>query len=74
MPFLIPGISTRVAFMASIAATAAAFLAIGLLKGRVLGEGVLRSGAETLAVGGGAAVLAYLVGTLIRQVADVSGL
>jgi len=53
---------------------AAAFLVIGVLKGRVLGQGMLRSGAETLAVGGGAAVLAYLVGMLIRQAAGVSGL
>ncbi|MBS0002435.1 MAG: VIT1/CCC1 transporter family protein [Thioalkalivibrio sp.] len=68
------GVSTDVAFMASIVATAAAFLVIGVLKGRVLGQGMLRSGAETLAVGGGAAVLAYLVGTLIRQAAGVSGL
>ena len=74
VPFLIPGTPTRVAFMASIAATAAAFLVIGVLKGRVLGQGMLRSGAETLAVGGGAAVLAYLVGMLIRQAAGVSGL
>ena len=49
-------------------------LIIGALKGRVLGQGMLRSGAETLAVGGGAAVLAYLVGTLIRQLAGIPGL
>ena len=45
--------------------TALAFLAIGLLKGRVVGQPLARSAVETLLVGGAAAVLAYVIGALL---------
>jgi VIT1/CCC1 family predicted Fe2+/Mn2+ transporter len=42
------------------------FLGIGLLKGRVLRHPLLKSGLETLLVGGAAAALAYVVGIVLR--------
>lgn len=47
--------------------TGATFFAIGALKGVVLGRGRIRSGLETLAVGGLAAFLAYLTALFIRR-------
>ncbi len=53
-------------FLASAAAAGVAFLAVGLLKGRTLGEPMLAAGLETLLVGGLAAFLAYVVGDALR--------
>jgi vacuolar iron transporter family protein len=65
-PFLLPGVASERMFTASIVATAFAFLAVGIGKGLVLNRSVTRSGLETLLIGGGAAVLAYLVGSWLR--------
>jgi len=65
-PFVVPMLSPQVAFGISIGATSIAFLAIGMIKGRVLEQPMLRSGLETLLIGGGAAALAYGVGALLR--------
>jgi VIT1/CCC1 family predicted Fe2+/Mn2+ transporter len=54
------------AFLASAIATAATFFAIGAVKGRMLRTGWLRGGVETLVIGGGAALLAYVVGRAAR--------
>lgn len=65
VPFLVgllPGVELASAFAWSTAATGAAFLAVGLAKGVVVGRAPWRSGLETLAVGGAAAALAYAVG------------
>jgi len=67
IPFLLPGLGTGRAFLASSLATAAAFLGVGMAKGMVLGRTVLRSGLETLLMGGSAAALAYAVGRWLRQ-------
>jgi len=53
-------------FFISAGATAVTFFAIGAIKGRLVGQAQVRHGLETLLVGGGAAVLAYLVGLLAR--------
>jgi len=66
VPFLLPWASLDQAFLASIGVTSVAFLAIGLIKGRALDQPLLRAGLETLLTGGGAALLAYGVGTLLR--------
>ena len=56
-------------FAASAAATAAAFLGIGALQGKLTGMRPLGAALRTLAVGGSAALLAYGVAALLRDVA-----
>jgi VIT1/CCC1 family predicted Fe2+/Mn2+ transporter len=67
-PFLMPGLAPEQMFAASVVATALAFMAVGIGKGIVLDRSLVRSGLETLLIGGGAAVLAYLVGSWLRSV------
>lgn len=67
LPFLMSGLSPATTFAASAAATALAFFGVGLAKGAVLGRSALRSGVETLLMGGGAALLAYVVGYWLQQ-------
>ncbi len=67
LPFLVASSATSQVFGASIVVTAAAFGGIGLLKGRILQRSMIRSGVETLLVGGVAAALAYGVGHALRQ-------
>ncbi|MBN1311141.1 MAG: VIT1/CCC1 transporter family protein [Anaerolineae bacterium] len=67
LPFLIPGLTMDQAFWISGGITAAAFLGVGVIKGLVLKRPVLKSGIQTLLVGSGAAVLAYLVSYWLRQ-------
>lgn len=54
-------------FAWSAAMTAAAFFAVGSLKARFVDQAWLRSGLETLAIGGLAAVLAYAAGAFIES-------
>lgn len=67
LPFLVPGIEITSGFLASSIATGAAFFGIGLAKGVVMERKPLRSGLETLLMGGGAAVIAFAVGFWLRQ-------
>jgi VIT1/CCC1 family predicted Fe2+/Mn2+ transporter len=67
VPFLIGGLSPEDRFVTSAAATAIAFLGVGVAKGLALRASIFRSGLETLATGGGAAVLAYIVGAWLRR-------
>jgi VIT1/CCC1 family predicted Fe2+/Mn2+ transporter len=67
LPYLIAPADLTQGFGPSTAITAAAFLGIGMLKGRVLRRSILVSGLETLLIGGLAAVLAYVAGYGMRQ-------
>ena len=67
IPFLFPALTPEQTFTLSSVVTALAFLGIGMIKGWILQRSVLRAGLETLAVGGAAAVLAYLVGVWLRR-------
>ena len=58
----------RTAFYLSSVLTAMTFFGIGALKSRYVAESWIRAGTETLVMGGGAAVLAFLVGTLLKGV------
>lgn len=60
-------------FATSAVLTLATFFGIGVAKGRVLGHPWLRSGLETLAVGGGAALLAWAGGALVRRAVEAAG-
>ena len=52
-------------FFYSIIFTALAFFSIGLVKGKVVNKSPVRSGLNTLMMGGIAAVVAFLVGSLL---------
>lgn len=65
-PFLFPGLDVMDQFALSAVLAAAMFFAIGLMKGIAIQGRPLRSGFGTLATGGLAAGLSFLVGYLLR--------
>jgi vacuolar iron transporter family protein len=67
LPFLLPGLAMDHAFAATALATAAAFLGIGIARGAVLEQPIVRAGLETLLTGGAAAAIAYVVGLLLKN-------
>lgn len=69
VPYLVPGFLLQQTFWASTLLTGLTFFGIGLMKGRVLRHSLLKSGLETLVVGGAAAGLAYAVGEWLREFA-----
>ena len=66
-PFIIPNLSQETSFLSSSLVTAFAFFGVGAAKGLVVGRSAFRAGLETLLTGGGAALLAYVVGAWLRQ-------
>lgn len=67
IPMLVPGLPGGSRFVASATVTGLAFWGVGMLKGRALNRSMLRSGVETLLMGGGAAAVAYFVGATLRD-------
>lgn len=57
-------------FRISAVATAITFACIGMFKGRVSEQPVLRSTVETVLIGGSAAILAYFAGVVLRGLID----
>ncbi|MFV8836622.1 VIT1/CCC1 transporter family protein [Aquisalimonas sp.] len=66
LPFLIPLMQGQAYFLASGAVAGVALFAIGWVKGRVLDTPRLRAGVETLLMGGGAAVVAFVLGVFLE--------
>jgi len=56
-------------FQVSIWATVLAFLIIGYVRGRVVGEDRIKAAAETLLIGAIAAAIAYFVGSILKDLA-----
>ncbi len=63
----VPGGSAMplVTFTLAIIATGATLFILGAMKSRITRRGVLRSGLETLLIGGGTALLSYVVGSVL---------
>ncbi len=66
LPFLVGIGDFGAMFFASACLGALTFLALGVGKGRVVGISPVRSGLQTLGVGGIAAILAYVAGYLLH--------
>jgi vacuolar iron transporter family protein len=60
--------STSDAFLYSIIFTAIAFFLIGIIRGLVVGKSMIRTGLNTLTIGGIAALVAYVVGYLLGEI------
>src|SRR5690606_3964787 len=75
LPFVLEAIGWEAipAWEVSIALTGVTFFFIGAIKGRVVGRSWLADGVETLALGGGAAVSAFVAGWVLRGLADGLG-
>jgi vacuolar iron transporter family protein len=58
-------ISTEHAFLYSVIFTAISFFIIGIVRGKIVNKSLFRTGLSTLAVGGIAATVAYIVGYLL---------
>ena len=71
LPFLVLANTPDYTFMASILATSLAFLGVGMIKGKILQLSMLRSGFETLLVGGAAAGISFLVGYVLHSIANI---
>jgi VIT1/CCC1 family predicted Fe2+/Mn2+ transporter len=66
VPFLVAALPADRLFAISAVASGAAFLALGVWKGVMLQRSPLRSGLQTLVIGGAAAALAYSTGALLH--------
>jgi VIT1/CCC1 family predicted Fe2+/Mn2+ transporter len=65
-PYLIWDVHTALAV--SLAATAMALIGLGVLKARIAGLRRLQSGLQFLAIGGGAALIGFVVGAIARLI------
>ena len=57
--------STEHAFLYSVVFTGISFFLIGIVRGKIVNKSLLRTGINTLAVGGIAAFVAYVIGYLL---------
>lgn len=64
-PYFFWSVST--ALVISLAATGVALFGLGLIKGRVVGMAVLKSGTQVLLVGGASAAIGWLIGVSIPE-------
>jgi VIT1/CCC1 family predicted Fe2+/Mn2+ transporter len=67
LPFLVPWQSGNLVFTISLITTCLAFLLVGMMKGWIVRRSLVRSGLETLLVGGTAAALAYAAGYFVER-------
>jgi VIT1/CCC1 family predicted Fe2+/Mn2+ transporter len=65
VPYLLRAPTDPATFALSVGTTFAALAALGLLRARATGEGVLRSAGETVLVGSACAAVAFAVGRLV---------
>lgn len=59
--------SVTTALVVSLVATSLALFALGLIKGRVVGMALLKSGVQVLLVGGTSALIGWLIGAFIPE-------
>lgn len=64
-PYFFLSITTGLAI--SLTATAVALFGLGVLKGRVAGMALVRSGIQVLTIGGASAAIGYLIGNLVPK-------
>ena len=64
--------TTSEAFLYSVVFTAVAFFLIGIIRGKTVNRPLIRTGLNTLTIGGIAASVAYLVGYLISEIVQVT--
>ena len=79
IPFILLHISgfsvdgaTSEAFMYSVVSTAIALFLIGIIRGTIVNRPLIRTGLNTLTVGGIAASVAYMVGYLVSEIVQVN--
>jgi vacuolar iron transporter family protein len=60
--------STSDAFLYSVIFTAISFFLIGIIRGKIVGKGLVRTGLNTMAIGGIAAFVAYIVGYMLGEI------
>ncbi len=72
IPFMIPDLEKDLQFTISACLAALMFFSIGALKSRIFSKPVFISGAKTLLTGGTAAMLAFAVGYLLREIFDIA--
>lgn len=70
--FLYPWLDPARTFTLSAVATAITFALIGVVKGRVTHRSLIGSAGETLLIGGGAAVLAYFMGVVLKGLVEMA--
>jgi VIT1/CCC1 family predicted Fe2+/Mn2+ transporter len=59
--------SVGTALVVSLVATGLALFALGLVKGRVVGSALLKSGTQVLLIGGTSAAVGWLIGTYVPE-------
>jgi len=64
-PYFIWSVST--ALVVSLVATGLSLFGLGLVKGRLVGMALVRSGAQVLLIGGASATIGWLIGAFIPE-------